>query len=84
MAVSYLLILIVRGGGSANRFQVYIDENGDAAGNYSILAVRSALVNGTATYGLHPIGTFSPPNGHQIPVTQTHTHALDPNLFFSL
>lgn len=59
---------------TANRFQVYIDANGDAAGNYSILAVRSALDNGTTTYGLHPIGTFSPPNGHQIPVTNPHTH----------
>lgn len=48
---------------------MYIDENGDAAGNYTILALKSMESNLSTTNGLHPIGTFSPPNGNQIPVS---------------
>lgn len=46
-----------------------MDENGDAAGNYTILSLKG-IRNGnlSAEYGLHPIGTFSPPDGNQIPV----------------
>lgn len=39
---------------------MYIDENGDAAGNYTILGAK--LVNDSdsnqTTYGLYPFGTF--------------------------
>lgn len=48
-----------------------MDENGDAAGNYTILSLKG-VQNGNLTteYGLHPIGTFSPPDGNQIPVSK--------------
>lgn len=45
---------------SVKSFLVHIDENGDAAGNYTILGVK--LVNNsrgnTSTFGLFPFGTF--------------------------
>lgn len=46
-----------------------MDENGDAAGNYTILALKG-VQNGNLSkeYGLYPIGTFSQPGGIQIPV----------------
>lgn len=50
------------------RYLVYIDDNGDAAGNYTVLALRSIEANHSLTDGLHPIGTFSQPDGNQIPV----------------
>jgi hypothetical protein len=39
---------------------VHIDENGDAAGNYTILGLKSMLnnFNNGSRYGLFPIGTF--------------------------
>lgn len=50
---------------------MYIDENGDAAGNYTILALKGAKNdNLSTTYGLYPIGTFSPPDGNEIPVSE--------------
>lgn len=51
---------------------MYIDDNGDAAGNYTVLALRSIEANHSLTDGLHPIGTFSQPNGNQIPVRGFH------------
>lgn len=59
------------------RYQVYIDENGDAAGNYTILARRWVQTNGSSTVGLYPIGTFSPPQGNRIPVSHNmHSYAI--------
>lgn len=54
-------------------YHVYIDENGDAAGNYTILN-RQPLprnmsdINGKEDYGLYPIGTFSAPKDKRLPV----------------
>lgn len=41
-------------------FLVHIDENGDAAGNYTILGTKliSNSKSNTSTYGLFPFGTF--------------------------
>ena len=55
-----------------------MDENGDAAGNYTILSAKllnKVKVNSTNTYGLFPIGTFitrlDSDNGSQnIPVSE--------------
>lgn len=50
---------------------MYIDENGDAAGNYTILALKKDHrqdSNLSMTYGLYPIGTFGLPDNNQIPV----------------
>lgn len=56
-----------------NSYHVYIDENGDAAGNYTILALKKDRRRDTKlsndTYGLYPIGTFGLPDSHQIPVS---------------
>lgn len=49
-------------------YLVYIDENGDAAGNYTILSLKSVTSNYSTKFGLHPIGTFKPPIGNQKPV----------------
>lgn len=50
-------------------YLVYIDENGDAAGNYTILAREKLRENGREDdYGLYPVGTFSAPDQEQIPV----------------
>lgn len=59
------------------RYHVYIDENGDAAGNYTILALKNRIAhqdgNLSMAYGLYPIGTFRPtfsqPDSNQIPVS---------------
>lgn len=47
-----------------------MDENGDAAGNYTILARKTIALDegGKHNYGLFPIGTFSAPDGDHIPV----------------
>lgn len=47
---------------------MYIDENGDAAGNYTILSIKGVSDNSSTVFGLYPIGTFSVPDGNQIPV----------------
>lgn len=51
------------------RYLVYIDENGDAAGNYTILARHKTIIDGVEQYGLLPVGTFSAPNLQQMPVS---------------
>lgn len=51
---------------------MYIDENGDAAGNYTILALKNDHrqdSNLSMAYGLYPIGTFGLPDSNQIPVS---------------
>lgn len=60
-------------------FLVHIDENGDAAGNYTILGRKLMNNNKTneTTYGLFPIGTFiTTPveNKNNIPVSGTLTY----------
>lgn len=57
---------------------MHIDENGDAAGNYTILGRKLMNNNKTneTTYGLFPIGTFittSVENKNNIPVSGTLT-----------
>lgn len=51
-------------------YLVHVDENGDAAGNYTILARKTIALDegGKHNYGLFPIGTFSAPDGDHIPV----------------
>ncbi|KAH8236103.1 hypothetical protein KR032_002606 [Drosophila birchii] len=64
---------------SAMGYHVYIDENGDAAGNYTVLA-RGKVRNGRnhTVLGLRPVGTFS----HRNSSLSSSTEALpDLNLF---
>ncbi|XP_063708724.1 guanylate cyclase 32E [Culicoides brevitarsis] len=55
---------------SAMGYMVYIDENGDAAGNYTILARKMITNSSKNEFGLFPIGTFSTPEGHLLPNLQ--------------
>lgn len=53
-------------------YLIHIDENGDATGNYTILArkpIPSASLE--REYGLFPIGRFSTPSVDTIPVSVT-------------
>lgn len=50
------------------RYLVYIDENGDAAGNYTLLSIKSSQ-NNSNEHGLYPIGTFNAPQLIEIPVS---------------
>ncbi|XP_015043803.2 speract receptor isoform X2 [Drosophila pseudoobscura] len=64
---------------SAMGYHVYIDENGDAAGNYTVLA-RGTARNGRnqTVLGLRPVGTF----GHRNSSLSSISEALpDLNLF---
>lgn len=56
-------------------YHVYIDENGDAAGNYTILALKKDHRQNNKSsnaYGLYPIGTFGLPDTKKIPVSLLH------------
>lgn len=44
--------------GFNNRYMVYMDENGDAAGNYTILGRRPHHLT-PGEFGLYPIGLFT-------------------------
>lgn len=48
---------------------VYIDENGDAAGNYTILQRRRIQNTTKNEYGLIPIGTFINPEDEMLSVS---------------
>lgn len=37
---------------------VYVDENGDAEGNYTLMARQRMASDGDEEYGLFPVGTF--------------------------
>jgi guanylate cyclase, other len=50
---------------SAMGYIVHVDDNGDAAGNYTILARK--FLNDTVGFGLVPVGIFSVPKGVQLP-----------------
>ncbi|XP_037032480.1 guanylate cyclase 32E isoform X2 [Bradysia coprophila] len=54
---------------SAMGYLVYIDDNGDAAGNYTILSMKSSQ-NNSNEYGLYPIGTFNAPQLIEVPELQ--------------
>jgi atrial natriuretic peptide receptor A len=43
---------------SYSRYIVYMDENGDAEGNYTLLARKPHLVM-PHEYGLYPVGVFT-------------------------
>lgn len=46
-------------------YMVYMDENGDAEGNYTLIARKEK----NSTYGLYPIGIFQIPNNRtNVPV----------------
>ncbi|KAH8318573.1 hypothetical protein KR067_011793 [Drosophila pandora] len=64
---------------SAMGYHVYIDENGDAAGNYTVLA-RGKVRNGRnqTVLGLRPVGTFSHRNSS---LSSTSETLPDLNLF---
>ncbi|KAG5320032.1 GCY3E cyclase, partial [Acromyrmex heyeri] len=54
---------------SAMGYMVYMDENGDAEGNYTLIALDNRPVKG---YGLYPIGYFiGKEQGTNLPVTHT-------------
>ncbi|KAJ6645523.1 Guanylate cyclase 32E [Pseudolycoriella hygida] len=55
---------------SAMGYLVYIDENGDAAGNYTILSINSSQNKTNNEHGLYPIGTFNAPQLIEIPDLQ--------------
>ena len=52
-----------------SRYMVYIDENGDAEGNYSVLALKRHPFNVTE-HGLYPVAMFNRliPNVRNLPV----------------
>ncbi|KAK9753824.1 Receptor family ligand binding region [Popillia japonica] len=53
---------------SAMGYMVYMDENGDAEGNYSLIA-RKALPDNPGEYGLFPVGIFTVDRtNHALPV----------------
>ncbi|XP_055624109.1 speract receptor isoform X2 [Toxorhynchites rutilus septentrionalis] len=53
---------------SAMGYLTHIDENGDAAGNYTILARKPfASASSGREFGLFPIGRFSAPNTEHVP-----------------
>lgn len=60
-------------------YLVYIDENGDAAGNYTILSIKSSQ-NDSNEYGLYPIGTFNAPQLIEIPVSLSFFYCLHDGL----
>lgn len=51
---------------------VHIDENGDAEGNYTVLALKQRPDNDTE-YGLYPVAMFNRlvPNVRNLPVKKT-------------
>lgn len=49
---------------------VYIDENGDAAGNYTILQKRKIQNATRNAFGLVPIGTFINPEDEMLSVSK--------------
>lgn len=52
-------------------FQSHIDENGDALGNYSILAWKEGTpVNGTANFSMNPVGSFTIDPSQILPVSK--------------
>lgn len=50
---------------------VYMDENGDAEGNYTLIA-RKKIEGSKEVYGLFPVGLFFPQrqNGTKLPVSE--------------
>lgn len=57
---------------SAMGYMVQIDENGDASGNYTLLAKDIVIGVNETVFGLLPIGTFSSMDGdRRIPVSGT-------------
>lgn len=49
---------------------VHIDENGDAEGNYTLIA-RKALKRNKEEFGLFPVGVFAlPPTSSRLPVSK--------------
>lgn len=51
------------------RYMVYMDENGDAEGNYTLIA-RKLLPQLTDEYGLFPVGIFTlRSNNSKLPVS---------------
>lgn len=70
---------------SAMGYMVQIDENADASGNYTLLALSDAKTNeeNSLTFGLVPVGTFTANDDkHKLPVSDistdcdTHTAGL--------
>ncbi|XP_055533720.1 guanylate cyclase 32E isoform X2 [Wyeomyia smithii] len=53
---------------SAMGYLIHIDENGDATGNYTILARKSIASSALAEreYGLFPVGRFSTPDSNEV------------------
>jgi hypothetical protein len=52
-------------------YMVYMDENGDAAGNYSIIGRRPHHLS-AGEYGLYPVGLFT--LAGITPVSHSHYH----------
>ncbi|KAM7354791.1 guanylate cyclase 32E isoform 5-T7 [Cochliomyia hominivorax] len=60
---------------SAMGYHVYIDENGDAAGNYTVLARGlSHLISNKTVPGLIPVGTFSQTQSDKLPSYKQDLH----------
>ena len=56
------------------RYMVYMDENGDAEGNYTLIALDNRPTKG---HGLYPIAYFvGKENGTNLPVSKTLTDSL--------
>ncbi|XP_044753135.1 guanylate cyclase 32E-like [Coccinella septempunctata] len=58
---------------SAMGYIVYMDENGDAEGNYTLIA-RKPLSNNSRGYGLFPVGNFALRNSNtKLPILNLHS-----------
>ncbi|XP_066906128.1 guanylate cyclase 32E [Halyomorpha halys] len=54
---------------SAMGYMVYMDENGDAEGNYTLLVRRAGP---TGKYGLYPVGVYTYRSGQSNPLPELH------------
>ncbi|XP_071034810.1 guanylate cyclase 32E-like [Parasteatoda tepidariorum] len=57
-------------------FMVYMDENGDAEGNYTLIA-RKEIVNRHGEFGLYPVGVFQLPENKSAISILKFIHAID-------
>ena len=62
-------------------YMVYMDENGDAEGNYTLIAWKMV----DSKYGLYPIGMFQiPVNRSNVPVIDTYNCLFEHTITFDL
>ncbi|XP_014675128.1 PREDICTED: guanylate cyclase 32E-like [Priapulus caudatus] len=72
---SITIIIAAMTGAGAMGYMVHMDHNGDAEGNYTLIA-RKSLPNGTEAYGLMPVGNFqlNADNASTLPDLKLHSN----------